>query len=221
MVAPRNTCGRHEREATPPGLWRSLRVAIAATERPAGAWDTFVESLRTRPCLGAAAEDPYWAAVGLPVGQERGRLWLAEHPIQGEQRRSLHIQAWRLSGRSCEFLCTDTDRVRALRVTIAEQEGCCDGQVRLSLEVALHGRDPADTRTDTWRGLENHPELAARVIEHLGCSPGELPLESGDVLQLALPVRDGLTLRHYGYRSNLTPPARMLVFSRSATLSGT
>ena len=112
---------------------------------------------------------------------------------------------------SCTVLCAATDRVRSLRVTIAEQEGCCVGQVRLSLEVALHGRDPADTRTDTWRGLENHAELTARVIEHLGCSPCGLTLAAGDVLQLALPVRDGLTLRHYGYRNGLSPPARMLL----------
>ena len=124
---------------------------------------------------------------------------MAEHRARAMSPRDVRIRVWRLSGESRVFHGATLGKVRSLRVTIAEHYMCCVGQVRLLLEVTLHGR----------HGLEHHGELADRVAAHLGCSPEGIPLAAGDVEQLTLPILDGLTLWNYGYRAGHSPPGRM------------
>ena len=187
------------RASSPPGLWGALRAAIAATESTPRAWDDFVGLLRESHHEGPAAEDPYWLAIGLPAGADRGRLWLAEHRAEESGPRELRVRVWSLGGESYVIRASARGRVRALRLTLAERHGCCVGQVALFLEVGLHG----------GRGLVPDGELAIRIALHLGCSPFNIPVAAGNASHVTLPVLDQLTLWHYGYVVVRPAPGRL------------
>ena len=187
------------RTASPPGLWRALREAIAATEGTPHAWDGFVDALRDRHHVGPAADDPYWSAIGLPAGPCRGRLWLAEHRATDPVARELRVRVWGLGGESCVIRAAAREGIRALRLTLAEQHGCCVGQTNLFLEVEI--------RDDWERVLDG--EIGVRIASHLGCSPIDIPTAAGGESHITLPVVDQLTLWHYGYLLGRPPPGRM------------
>ena len=178
---------------------------MAATESTPRAWDDFVDLLRDRHHVGPAAEDPYWLAIGLPAGSDRGRLWLAEYRAEESRPRELRVRVWGLGGESYVIRVAARERVRALRLTLAERHGCCVGQVTLFLEVGLYGD----------RGLVLDGELAVRIAIHLGCSPINIPAAAGNASHVTLPVLDRLTLWHYGYLVGRPSPGRLtLVVNR-------
>ena len=187
------------RAASPPGLWRALREAIAATESTPRAWDDFVNLLRDRPHVGPAADDPFWLAIGLPAGPARGRLWLAEHRAVESVTRELRVRVWGLGGESYVIRAAAREKVRALRLTLAERHGCCVGQINLFLEVGLS--------EDGRRALDG--ELGIRIASHLGCSPIDIPTSAGGASHITLPVLDRLTLWHYGYLIGRPSPGRL------------
>ena len=112
--------------------------------------------------------------------------------------RDVRIRIWLLSGETVIFHASAQDRVRSLRVTVAEHFICCVGQVRLFLE------DPA-------LGQRHLSDLACRVAEHLGCSQEGIPQAAGDSTRITLPLKDGLSLHDYGFRKGRSSIGRMRV----------
>ena len=158
-------------------------------------WDLFTEDLRLRPHTGAAADDPFWDAIGQTSSEDRTRMlnragWAAPGSgstagfrNDGDGRTDVELRL--LNGESLTLRASLREPIRCLRLTAAEHFGCCVGQIRLLIEVPLAGH-------------ALHPELLDRVAEHLGCSPEGVPTHAGGRDHVTLALADRRPLLDYG-----------------------